>query len=87
MSLGWIIHHRRIILASVGMSFLFLMSLAAMLYLKWDLALLSTTPLILVTGVFILCGPRLHSYSLASQAQLGAISNRAQEHYFTYLVG
>ncbi len=69
------------VLASVGMTFLFLMSLAAMLYLKWDLALLATTPLLLVTGVFIICGPRLHAYSLASQEQLGAISNRAQEHY------
>ncbi len=69
------------IIASVGMSFLFFLSLGAMLYLKWDLALLSITPLILVTVVFIVCGPRLHSYSLASQEQLGAISNRAQEHY------
>ena len=66
---------------AVGMTFLFLASLGVMLWLKWDLALISITPLILVTAIFILMSPRLHRLSLACQEQLGAISNRAQEHY------
>lgn len=69
------------LMAIAGTAVMFVLSMSAMLWLQWKLALVCMIPLVLISILIAVTGPTLHARSLACQDQLGVISNRAQEHF------
>lgn len=69
------------LMAITGTSLMFVLSFAAMLWLQTNLALICILPLVAISVLVAVTGPKLHAKSLACQDQLGVISNRSQEHF------
>ncbi len=69
------------LMALAGTAVMFFLSIGAMLWLHWQLALISLGPLLLISALVAATGRVLHARSLACQDQLATLSNRAQEHF------